>query len=377
MTPISWGALARLSTTAFLVCSFTLAASAAPQSRPAPAAKLTTRNYLKQMSPGLNLGNTLEAIPTETSWGNPKTTDAYFRAVRSAGFRSIRIPVAWSQYADEKHRIRPQWMARVTEAVRQATRAGLYVVVNVHWDGGWMQPTYARKDAVNAKLAAFWTQIAVNFKGFDDRLLLAGTNEVLVEGNYGPPTAENAAVQNSFNQTFVNAVRATGGRNKTRFLVVQGYNTNIDHTVKVNAKLPRDPVKSRLMMEVHHYSPYNFTLNEKSDIWQWGAKATDPKATEAWANEAYTDAQFRSIKQTFVDRGVPVILGEYAAMLKPKHPGMRPFQNEWVRYITRSAHRHGLVPMYWDIGTKTGLFNRTTGARQDPDLIETIVKAAR
>ena len=356
-----------------LACSF---AFAAPRTGK-PAESLTAGNYLKRMSPGLNLGNTLEAIPKETSWGNPVTTDAYFRAVRAAGFRSIRIPVAWSQYADAKHTISPSWMAHVTDVARKATRAGLYAIVNVHWDGGWMQPTYAQRDAVNAKLAKFWTQIATSFRGFDDHLLLAGTNEVMVKGDYGPPTAEYAAVQNGFNQTFVSAVRATGGRNRTRWLVIQGFNTNVDHTLKFNAKLPVDPAKGRLMMEVHHYAPYNFTLNDKSDIWQWGAKATDPKATETWANEGYVDAQFEGMRRAFVDRGVPVILGEYAAGLKPKYPGMRPFRNEWDRYVTRSAHQHGLVPMYWDIGLESGLFNRTTGAPQDPELIKILVEAAR
>ncbi|RYG25234.1 glycoside hydrolase family 5 protein [bacterium] len=342
----------------------------------ASAETLTARNYLGKMSPGINLGNTLEAIPKATSWGNPPPTDAYFKAVRAAGFKSVRIPAAWSQYVDASHRIDPTWMAHVTSVVRKATGAGLYVVLNVHWDGGWMQPTYTRQEEVNQKLTAFWKQIATNFRDFDDRLLFAGTNEVHVEGNYGAPKAENAAVQNGFNQTFVNAVRATGGRNRTRWLVVQGYNTNIDHAVKFNVKLPRDVVKGRLMMEVHHYSPYNFTLNEKSDIWQWGAKATDPNATEPWANEAYVDAQFASMKKAFVDRGVPVLLGEYSAGLKPKYPGMRPYRNEWDRYVTQSAHRYGLVPMFWDIGLEGGLFNRTTGAQQDSELIKILVKAA-
>ena len=342
-----------------------------------PGGTLSARNYLQRLSPGINLGNTLEAIPKETSWGNPVTADAYFRAVRAAGFRSLRMPVAWSQYADATHRIRPEWMAHVTDTVRKANRAGLYVILNVHWDGGWMEPTNARKATVDAKLAKFWTQIATNFRTFDDHLLFAGTNEVHIEGNYDSPTAENTAVQNGFNQIFVDAVRATGGPNLTRFLVVQGYNTNIDHTVKFNAKLPRDGVKGRLMMEIHHYSPYNFTLNEKSDIWQWGAGATDPKATEPWANEEYVDAQFGGMKRAFVDRGVPVILGEYSAGLKPKYPGMRSYRNEWDRYVTQSAFKHGLVPMFWDIGIESGLFNRTTGAPQDPELIRTIVAAAR
>lgn len=338
------------------------------------AEPLSASNYLQKLSPGINLGNTMEAIPNETSWGNPKPTDAYFKAVRAAGFKSVRIPLAWTQYSDKDQRIDPEWMLHVSDVVRMANQAGLYVLINVHWDGGWIQATSAKRDAVNAKLTKFWTQIANNFRSYDDRLLFAGTNEIGVDGVYGPPTSENADVQNGYNQVFVNAVRATGGMNKVRWLVVQGYNTNIDDAIKVNAKMPVDPAQGRLMMEVHYYSPYNFTLNDKSDIWQWGAQATDPKATETWANEAYTDETFQKMKTTFVDKGVPVLVGEYCAGMKKRFPGMRPFRDEWDRYITQSAYRHGLVPMLWDTGS---LFDRTTGEPKEPRLIKTIVGAAK
>ena len=138
--------------------------------------------------------------------------------------------------------------------------------------------------------------------------------------------------------------------------------------------MPIDVVKDRLMMEVHFYSPYNFTLNEKSDIWQWGSKATDPKATETWSNESYIDAQFESMKRAFVDKGVPVVLGEYCAGLKPRFPGMRSFQLDWDRFVAGSAYKHGLVPMLWDTG---GLFQRTTGVLRDPELMRLIMEAIR
>jgi endoglucanase len=354
-----------LATIALLVSASAVQAQSEP---------LTTANALAKLSPGINLGNTLEAIPTETSWGNPSPTDAYMQAVKKAGFRSIRIPVAWSQYADANNKISTKWMSHVTEVVRKATKLGLYAMINIHWDGGWMQPTFASQPAVNAKLQRFWTQIATNFRDFDDHLLFAGTNEVGVANVYSPPTPENAKVQNEFNQVFVNAVRATGGRNANRILVVQAYNTDIDNAVKFNAKLPGDTVNHRLIMEVHYYSPYNFTLNDKSSIWQWGKTATDPKATETWANEAYADAQFQKMKTTFIDKGIPVILGEYCSGMKPKYPGMDAYRKLWNAYITRSAFTHGLIPMYSDTG---GLFNRTTGQPKDPDVIRSIVEGCK
>ena len=338
---------------------------------------LTSVEMSKQMSPGWNLGNTLEALPDETSWGNPRATQELMNAVKAAGFKSVRIPVSWVAHADSDDTIGRRWMARVTEVVNYARNAGLYVVLNEHWDGGWLEPTAAKQAEAGARLAKLWTQIAENFKDYDDYLLFAGTNEVGVKGEYGPPTAENAATQNSFNQTFVNAVRATGGNNAKRVLVVQGYNTNIDATV-ANAVVPADTAANHLMMEVHYYDPYDFTINEKSHIWQWGALATDPTATETWANEAYADAQFEKMKTHFIDKGVAVILGEYSAMMRAEYEGQERQRVYWDIYITKSAYKHGLVPVYWDNGDTgnhaAGLFNRTTGAQPYPYLVDAIVK---
>ena len=341
---------------------------------------LTSLQLARQMGVGWNLGNSLESGASETAWGNPLVTRALFDAVRSAGFKTVRIPVSWKQHADTNDHIDAAWMARVTQVVDDARAAGLIVIVNIHWDGGWMQPTYARQATVNARLARFWTQIADNFRNHDDGLLFAGTNEVMVAGDYGPPTAEYAAVQNSFNQTFVDAVRATGGNNATRFLVVQGFNTNIDFTVAATT-MPADPVPDRLMMEVHYYDPYDFTLNAASVIWQWGASASDAKATEPWADEAHVDAQFEKMKTRFVDRGIPVILGEFGAISRTEIPGAEAYRIRWNRYVARSAFMHGAVPIYWDPGStvnhSSGLFDRRTGVQVYPALIGALVDAAK
>jgi len=359
----------------------TTAAPQAPASTPNSGMRdLTSLQLSRQMSPGWNLGNALEAMGGETAWGNARTSQALIDAVKAAGFKTIRIPVAWKQHADANDNISAAWLARVAEVLGYARKAGLYAIINVHWDGGWLQPTYAAQPLANARLAKFWTQIATHFKDADDTLLFAGTNEVMVEGDYGAPKAEYVAVQNGFNQVFVSAVRATGGNNAVRHLVVQGFNTNIDHTLK-HAVLPTDTAKDRLMMEVHYYDPYNFTLNEKSAIWQWGAGATDPKATETWANEAYADAQFEKMKQGYVDKGVPVILGEYCAMSRTDIPGAEKYRQAWDEYITRAAFSRGIVPVYWDAGALdnhgSGLFKRATGEQAYPGLIVVIVNAGK
>jgi endoglucanase len=343
---------------------------------------LTSLQLSKLMSPGWNVGNSLESIGGETAYGNPLVTQALMNAVKAAGFKTVRIPVSWKQYADANDNISASWMARVTQVVNYAHNAGLYAVINIHWDGGWMQPTYAQQNAVNTRLTKFWTQIANNFKNFDDYLLFAGTNEVMVDGNYSTPTVEYYTVQNSFNQTFVNAVRATGGNNAKRHLVVQGFNTNINHTYNFFT-VPNDSATSRLMVEVHYYDPYDFSLNTGNDtIWQWGNIATNAANTETWANESYADTQFQKMKSRFVDGlGMPVLLGEYSAISRLNVDSTQRYRTYWDQYITKAAYSRGVVPVYWDNGGtgnhSSGLFNRSTAAQAYPNLISTIVNAAK
>jgi endoglucanase len=338
---------------------------------------MTSMQLTGLMSPGWNLGNTLEAMPNETGWGNPMANQAMFNGLKSAGFRSVRIPVSWKQYADANDNISASWMSRVTEVVNHAHNAGLIAIINIHWDGGWMQPTYANQSAANARLTKFWTQIANNFKNHDDTLLFAGTNEVMVDGNYNPPTTEYCSVQKGFNQTFINAVRATGGNNSSRHLVVQAFNTNIDNAVSCNATMPSDWIANRQIMEVHFYDPYDFTLDANSSSWKWG-QAANPGG---WANEAWVDGQFQKMKTSFIDKGVPVILGEYGAIRRTEYDAAGTYRKYWDQYVTRAAFTRGVVPMYWDNGYTTnhemGLFNRSTGAQVYSDVIQAIVNAAK
>jgi endoglucanase len=343
------------------------------------SAGVTSVELTKLMGIGWNVGNSLDAIGGETNWGNPLITQQLINSVKAAGFKTIRLPVAWSKFSNEANFvIQSAWMDRVEQVVKYALNADMYVVMNIHWDGGWMQPTNAQQAYVNNRLKIMWTQIATRFANYDDRLLFAGTNEVMVEGDYGTPTAEYYTVQNSFNQTFVTTVRATGGKNATRHLVVQGFNTNIDHTVNF-AKIPTDTASKRLMMEVHYYDPYNFTLNTESNITQWGSIATNPNVTETWANESYTDAQFQKMKVNFVDKGIGVILGEYGVASRTNVADHETYRNYWNKYITKSAYTHGLVPVYWDNGYGSNggfaLFDRASGAQLYPNLIQAIVTA--
>lgn len=337
---------------------------------------MTSMELAADMGIGWNLGNSLEAIGGETAWGNPLVTEALIDSVKAAGFNAIRVPVAWSKFSDSTNFIiQQEWLERVETVVNYALDNNMYVLLNIHWDGGWMQPTYKDQEYVNTRLAAMWKQIANYFKDYGDFLLFAGTNEVMVHGDYSTPTEEYYTVQNSFNQTFVNTVRATGGKNRQRHLVVQGFNTNIDHAVNF-AVMPADIVEHRLMMEVHYYDPFNFTLNENTNITQWGKMATDSSKMQAGANEKFADKQFEKMKTHFIDKGYPVILGEYGAIRRPDVENHNLFREYYLKYITKSALEHGLVPFYWDNGYTgkhgMGLFDRKTGKQVYPELIKAI-----
>jgi endoglucanase len=343
-----------------------------------------------QLGKGWNLGNSLDALNStgrypmttsqETLWGNPVVTQQIFNGVAAAGFKSVRIPVSWLQYMDRNNNVQPFFLARVKQVVDMARNAGLYVIINQHHHKGELEPTNRNAAKANAKLQALWTQVGNYFKDYDNHLLFAGTNEIMRSGDYGPPTAELCNNQTSFNQTFVNAVRATGGNNATRTLVAQGFNTNIDYTInQCGAKVPTDTTTGRLMMELHYYDPWLFTLNDASGIWQWGAIATDPAATDTWGNEDFVDAQMAKLKTAFTDKGIPVIIGEYGAIFKHEYDAPMKYVNYYDRYITGSAIRHGFATYYWDNGYpdnhQFGLFNRSTGAQYYPTTINGIVTA--
>lgn len=350
--------------------------------------------FALQLGVGWNLGNSLEAIGNsgpgdETAWGNPVVTQALINAVKAAGFDTIRIPVAWSKFSDpDSFTIDSAWLDRVEEVVNYALNAGMYVILNEHWDGGWLNhPFYANQTSLNNRLSIMWTQIANHFRAYDNHLLFAGTNEVMNEDDYSTPTVEYYTVQNSFNQTFVDAVRATGdgngnaddgNANADRYLIVQGFNTNIDHTVNF-AEIPDDTAVDHLLMEVHYYDPYNFTLNASSNITQWGCIATDPNAVESWANESWVDAQFQAMKTNFIDQGIGVILGEYGVISRQTVPNHETYRVYWNEYITQAAINHGLVPVYWDNGASGDnsmvLFDRNNSNPLYPDIIDAIVGA--
>lgn len=349
---------------------------------------LSSGDFSQRLVPGWNIGNSLDAMPGETSWGNPAVTQQLIDSIKAAGFRSVRIPIAWSSHFTDTstYTIDSTWMVRVEQVIDYVLKDSMYAIINEHWDGGWMQPTHADSAYVNHRLAVMWKQIAIHFRDFDDHLLFAGMNEVMVTNNYNTPTLEYYTVQNSFNQTFVTVVRSTGGRNVYRYLLVQGFNTNIDYTYDFFT-MPVDVTLLRLMVEVHYYDPYDFTLSTSNTITEWGMYAKDPSKTETWANESYADGQFQKMETRFIDNGYGVVLGEYGAIARLNlgstslNSEYANFRRYYMQYITRSLERHGLVPVFWDNGytgdAGMGIFNRSTGAQAYPDIIDAIIDTGR
>ncbi len=196
---------------------------------------------------GWNIGNTLEATGGETSWGNPMVTNELIQLVKQSGFNAIRIPCSWNQYVEDTAtaKIKSSWLNRVRQVVQYCVDNDMYVILNIHWDGGWLENnvTPEKQTDVNDKQRAFWEQIATHFRDFDEHLIFAGANEPNVEN------AAQMAVLQTYHQTFVDAVRSTGGRNSYRVLVVQGPSTDIEKTNNLMTSLPNDKIANKMMVE--------------------------------------------------------------------------------------------------------------------------------
>ena len=333
-----------------------------------------------KMYHGWNLGNTLEGggtdnvytnnggLGAEKAWQGTTTTQAIIDFVAAQGFKSVRIPASWVMGhiidADELT-IDPVWMNRVKEIVDYCINDGLYVVLNDHWDGGWIQGTF-KKDISEPTVAAncekmkkLWTQIAEAFKDYDEHLLFAGLNEPEAEKE------DQIKVLMTYEQAFIDAVRATGGNNASRTLVVQGPNTSIELSSQyVDMSKFEDTTSKALMIEVHYYSPPQFTgvwegPNGDEPYYFWGAANHVPSGTYkkyncTWGEEAYVREQFQMMKEAFVDKGYPVILGEYGAnwreftnnSIQKKHDA-----SLWLfhKTINEEAIKRGIIPYVWDI----------------------------
>lgn len=347
---------------------------------------------MRELGLGWNLGNQLDAYvnwqsdrylqPDEEVWGNPKATQATFNKVKSYGFTSVRIPVTWlgAIGAAPEYKIDEKWMARVTEVVGYAHNAGLQVIVNTHHDENhgddhWLNLKAAPGNAalnaqIKEEITAVWTQIANNFKDCGDWLMFEGFNE-LNDGGWGwsedfrrDPTRQ-CNVLNEWQQTFVDAVRATGGNNATRWLGISTYCAN--PSFEQYLKMPTDPA-GKLMLSVHFYDPSDYTIGEKQYS-DWGHTG-DPKRKANGGDEDYVREIFGNLYFKYVAKNVPVYVGEFGCSLRSKSDTRAwNFFLYYLRFIVKAAKTYGLSCIVWDNGGEDapgqehhGYINHGTGA---------------
>lgn len=373
-----FGRLAGLCIGALLLMTvFSLPANAAT---PARSGRSEAMTFARRMGVGWNLGNTLEACggikgssvrDYETAWGNPVTTKAMIDGIKAAGFKSVRIPVAWSNMMGPDYAINKELMARVEQVAGYCLDDGMYVIINIHWDGGWIHNFSSDYDGTMKKYKAVWTQIAAHFKGDSDHLIFESMNE---EGSFdnlwnvygGKPDQKDKAyaLLNAINQQFTDIVRASGGNNGRRYLLIAGYGTDIGHTVDPDFRMPRD-LTGHSMVSVHYYSPASFAILEKDASWG--------KAAYTWGTPAEVAAVKRDmlpLKERFLDKGIPVVIGEFGCPTVNKDP------SSVVKYLStvcETAYSLGCVPMLWDAG---GFYDRRTLKWKNPQIGEALARIA-
>lgn len=348
---------------------------------------LTALEATRLMGNGINLGNTLEAcdnnvgiktntpLSYETHWGQPKTTQAMIDGMKAAGFDTIRIPVAWMTNAthlyEGDYTIDADYMDRVEEVVRYARKAGMYVIVNDHWDGGWYG-MFGSESAETRALAmeaykGMWQQIAERFRDYSDYLIFESANEELgTRFDENSPLYcsdsvvtylnddERYALTNEINQTFVDVVRATGGNNATRFLLIAGYGTNIDQTCDDRFQMPKDTAVSKLMVSVHYYDPWSYCgASSAASATKWG-KVSDYE---------YMDQQLAKMTK-FTEAGYGVVIGEYGAL--PCSDGLKDNTLAYHTAFLDACTKYNLTNCLWDC---SGLYKRVSQTFADDDIL--------
>ena len=365
------------------------------KTEPAPAAtKGDSVKFSQNLMPGWNLGNQLEAnsggTPSETAWGNPTITEKLIKQVKAQGFKSIRIPVSYLSKigAGPDYTIDSKWLDRVQEVVDMCIDNGLYAIINVHGDGyysikgGWLlcgEPASEQK-TIKAKYKKVWEQIAKRFKNYDDHLVFESMNEEF-DGTYNNPNPEYYNNINAYNQIFVDTVRKAGGKNNNRYLLVPGWNTDINYTAgDYGFKIPNDST-GRLMISVHYYDPWKFCGGEEAPgIFRWG----DSIKGQAIRNrgEKHTDAKFDQLYDAFISKGYGVIIGEYGAIDKTyKDSRSTAYRAYFAEYVNYAAHKRNIVTVYWDNGYNGdngfGLFDRKNCKVTQPEIIKGIINGAK
>lgn len=316
---------------------------------------------------GWNLGNTLDSFGDwilssgtgsprsfETAWGNPVTTDQLMDDIKAAGFNAVRIPVTWTQHIadDGTYQIDSDWMARVQEVVDSVLARDMYCIINLHHDVGgdsWLKASDESIAQAGDKFCAVWTQIANHFAAYDEHLLFEGFNEILNEqNNWNYPGQAATTAVNTLNQLFVNTIRATGGRNASRVLLVNTYAAGTNVSSVADFVVPTDSAENCLIVEVHYYDPGAYCSAIS------GTSNTQAVWTEN-GGQAQVDRMLDRLYKRFTSQGIPVIIGEFGAANKHNAAD----RAEYAHYIVENAALRGIKCFWWDTGNRIDI---------DPDL---------
>lgn len=339
---------------------------------------LSSQEIVSAMTIGWNLGDTLDACqadrdgdgvinehvaegeePDETLWGNPRATKELFQALLDSGVNAVRIPVTWRDHIDGDGNISPSWLDRVQEVVDYAYDLGMYTIINIHHDGGgdpqfgaWICNAATDYDATLARYLNLWTQIADRFRDYDEHLIFESMNEV---GFDSLSQGKAYELLNSLNQEFVDLIRSSGGKNNTRHLLIAGYWTDIAKTCDPRYVMPTDPV-NRSIVSVHYYTPWDFcTTNIKNE---WGT-AQEQQEMERLIG---------MMKTNFVDKGIPVIIGEYAASGNDFNSCVF-----FCEKLVKLCHDYGIATFLWDNGN--GQFDRSTNTWRSEQMHSDLLRA--
>ncbi len=339
---------------------------------------LPANQAVAQISVGWNLGNALDSYGTwisgtspssfETAWGNPVTTEAMIDSVKAHGFNAIRIPVTWSQHIDNNGNVDSAWMDRVKTVVDYAYNNDMIVILNVHHDTGegggdkvsWIFAENDNFSSNRTKFSNLWTNIANEFKDYDGRLLFEGYNEMLDSGNTWNAPRNNASYQavNDYAQAFVDAVRATGGNNAERNLIVNTYVSSVDQAVLDNFVVPNDSSSNHLIAEVHVYAPWGFTGTAAAVNW------TSTHSDFGNSDRGEIDDIMNRLSAFSSRTGLPVIIGECGAEYKNNDSE----RASYAAYLISAAASKNIKCFWWDNGDYGndsaeggyGIFNRNS-----------------
>lgn len=341
---------------------------------------LTALELSRLMGNGINLGNTMEAYGRpelginadtskyETFWGQPVTTEEMIAGMKSCGFDSIRIPVAWTNmmdYENGDYTIADAYLDRVDELITYAINNGMYVIINDHWDGSWWgmfgSATEETRETAFTMYTSMWTQLAERYHDYDESLIFESGNEELgnrlndtdIYKDSGSLSEDECyEMTNRINQTFVDTVRATGGNNADRFLLIAGYNTNIAKTCDDRFKMPKDTIPDKLLVSVHYYDPWNYCGTDSGT--QWGTHGE-------------YETQNADLKKMtkFTEQGYGVIIGEYGVLAKDDGT-LKDSITAYTENLLDNCDLYNFVPMLWDTST---FFVRSELTFSDDDLL--------